>query len=187
MGGGQLIALEREAHCTQRLVDSQVLPADSVITGDGISFLQEGRQKFDLVTAFMLGPDIDGDFSARFLCAARNSLNPGGQVLVCSEIATMSAVRRVCTSQNFSFRWIEGVPADIPVPSTAVVSYTPVETDREVSSFARFPSLVSFGSLPGEGALSMYSLPKTPSPFASKLFYPEIMALLKDLMNKNRP
>ncbi len=132
---GRIQALEQSLEVAQEIIQHSVLPESDVKIGDGLAYLRSGQQKYNLITAFMLGPDISGHLISNFIAAARHSLNPDGKLLVCSEIGTMNVVKQVCQQQDLHFDWIEGVSADPPIPSTAIISFNQSgEQDQQVFS-----------------------------------------------------
>ena len=113
-------ALERRD--SEIITQSGILPKAQVITGDGLAHLRSGEKQYDLITANMLGSDAKGSLFIYLVNAAKHSLSPEGKLLVCSDPATMETVKKLCESNKLNYRWIDGVPADPPVPSTAIIS-----------------------------------------------------------------
>ena len=120
---GNLTALEMSETAAKDIVKSEILPESQVLAGDGLAHLRSGKKKYDLITANMLGPDDkDGTLFLNLIDAAKNSLSPEGKLLVYSEANTMGTVQRLCESEGLNYRWIQGVNAEPPVPSTAIIS-----------------------------------------------------------------
>ena len=117
------IALETSAGMAQAITNSRILPPDSVKVGDGLQYLTEGHTPFDLITASMFGPDGSESFAECFLEAARNSLKQNGKLLIYSDPHTMQTVKNVLEKKGIYYDWIGGIPADPPIPSTAIVSF----------------------------------------------------------------
>ncbi len=59
----------------------------------------EGK-RYDLITAFMFGPDEDGAFSRRFLDVAQYTLAANGRILLNSDANTVAAARQVCEARR---------------------------------------------------------------------------------------
>ncbi len=95
--------LGREA---ETLISSDVLPRKNIILGDGVEHFTESGEKYDLITAFLLGPDEEGELIERLLQPAVQSLTPEGKLLISSDLWTMSAVSKALTYGGYSFRWM---------------------------------------------------------------------------------
>lgn len=65
--GGIVTAVESIPASAQGIIDSGILPAEQVVVGDGLEVLRTTPEKYDLITAFMLGPDNTGSFTRAFL------------------------------------------------------------------------------------------------------------------------
>jgi precorrin-6B methylase 2 len=58
-------------------------------------------KKYDLITAFMLGPDKEGRLSKALLDAAQCVLAPEGKVFIASDDETMAAANEVCAASGY--------------------------------------------------------------------------------------
>jgi hypothetical protein len=88
----QLVLLE--ANPLQSSFAKKLLLSAEVFQGNGLDWLERTERRFDLITAFMLGPDYDDDgFVRHFLAAALNRLNEKGSLLIASDVATMQVVQ----------------------------------------------------------------------------------------------
>ncbi len=129
--GGSVDAVESRSPQVQDMIDSGIIPAEHAHVGDGIDFLKssgEAGGKFDLITAFMLGPDCSGQLTREVLSVAQGALDSGGQLLVTSEIDTMSTVRSVCDQLCVPYDYIHGVPMKGEtgsLPNTLIASFPP--------------------------------------------------------------
>ncbi|MBI2049564.1 class I SAM-dependent methyltransferase [Candidatus Roizmanbacteria bacterium] len=66
------------------------LPNVSIVDGDGIALMaQTPDNTYDMVVAYMLGPDDRGDFIDAFYTQANRIINPNGRILVTSDGNTM--------------------------------------------------------------------------------------------------
>ncbi len=102
--GGSVEAVEQEQ--TSHLIAARgIVAADRLHTGDGLAFLGATEQvgRFNLITAFMLGPDPEGRLSDELLTAARLALVPGGQLLMTSDIQTVPAFQEACRQQGIGY------------------------------------------------------------------------------------
>ncbi len=121
---GHLQALEQDPAQARQIIQNGILPSSDVQIGDGLAYLRQGRQKYDLLTAFMLGPDESGVLANALFKEVPRSLSPHGKLLVYSDIGTMPVVRKCCEEQQLPFDWINCFPAqDFPVPTTAVIRF----------------------------------------------------------------
>ncbi len=113
--GGVVDAVEVSEGHMRLAVENGFVDPDHAHTADGIDFLEqleeEGRQ-VDLVTAFMFGPDGNGDFARLFLNAASSVLKPDGKVLMTSDQGTMSAIERVIQQNGTPYEYVHGVEID---------------------------------------------------------------------------
>ena len=73
-----------------------IFPKGRVICADGVAYLKAlPEASLDLVTASMLGPDIQGNLCREFLNACKHALKPEGVVLVSTDCGTMNTLQRV--------------------------------------------------------------------------------------------
>jgi SAM-dependent methyltransferase len=122
--GGKVEAVEPWQKGVAEIVESGVLPAEDVYVEDGIEFLSKRGQsgnKFDLITAFMFGPDADGSFSNQLIAAASRALEPSGQLLVTSDGGTMEAVQHTCDLRGVKYEHIYAIPGE--VPETVIITF----------------------------------------------------------------
>ena len=106
LNGGTVEVAELEPEHADHIVQSQILPPESVHVGDGVNRLRQLARvgkKFDLLAAFMFGPDYFGHNIKRLLPAAGEALDNGGKLLVSSDPQTMEAVRTVCSDRGIEF------------------------------------------------------------------------------------
>jgi len=124
--GGSVEAIE-SSELGKGIIDKGILLADQVHLGDGISYLAapDQRGKYDLVTAFMLGPDSSGELTRSILASAQNALASEGRLLITSDIGTIGTARSVCQGMSLAYEEIAGVPmANGPLPNALVVSFS---------------------------------------------------------------
>lgn len=128
--GATVTAIEEEGVMADKIVQAGILPAESVIKADGLEYLNslstKGIQDYDLVTAFMLGPDRDGTLFRNLAQACSTALNPNGNLLVTSDTVTIEVVRKVAQASGVSFNRVQGfsegkdiVPTTIIVPQSS--------------------------------------------------------------------
>lgn len=97
---------------------------DHVHHGDGLDFLRNvsGADRYDLVTAFMFGPDTCGDLALGLLEASRHALRTGGYLVINSDPDTMTAVQSVLSAEGQTFELIPGESLEPTwLPDTVVV------------------------------------------------------------------
>ncbi len=79
-----------------------LVPADKLIAADGIRYLEEAApDSLDLITAFMLGPDTNGQLSTDLMRVSQNALKENGALLVASDVLTIYNVQNANTFSNF--------------------------------------------------------------------------------------
>lgn len=94
--GGDVKGVELDSSSVQRGRELQFVPSEQIANGDGIQYLKSlPAGTLDVVSASMLGPDIEGSLCRDFLQACRHALKPGGTVLVTSDAGTLTALLRV--------------------------------------------------------------------------------------------
>lgn len=109
------------------IVESGILPRENVLQEDGIAYLnslaERGVSQYDLVTAFMLGPDEHGVLFRQLAQACRKALTPYGNLLVISDLGTFSAAQEACEQAGLPFNRIRGVSdnGEIVVPNVLIV------------------------------------------------------------------
>lgn len=106
--GGRVEAVEAHPRIAKVISDRQILPEDQVHAGNGITLLEQDdyRGGFDLITAFMLGPDMDGRLARRLLPAARQALAADGCLLMTSDTISLMAFRDACAEVGVACRYI---------------------------------------------------------------------------------
>ena len=124
--GADVEAVEQNEQQAKEIVADGILPEDKVHVSDGLAFLNgvNGAENgYDLVTAFMLGPDINADLFRKLAHASGNALSEGGNLLVTSDGGTFSAAMRACESSGVPHHFIHGVGdgGDIIVPHTLII------------------------------------------------------------------
>jgi hypothetical protein len=104
-----------EPHAAQASGLRRLFPKSDVHEGDGLSRLKSGRETYDLISAFMLGPnDADDGMVAQFIRCALPKLAQGGRLLICSDVATMQAVQHVLLRiTGLRCRWL--IQDELPV------------------------------------------------------------------------
>jgi hypothetical protein len=80
-------------------------------TGDGIEFLGSAAStgRYDLITAFMLGPDVEGELASNLFDVSRNALREDGRLVLTSDPWTMFAAKLVCEEQRISHQFMLGL------------------------------------------------------------------------------
>lgn len=129
LNGGTVDAVEANSAFAQHIVDLGILSAGRVIVGNGLETLQTTSEKYDLITAFMLGPDDPrGGLTRALLNSSRNALVPGGSILITSDTDTMTTVKRVCKQEGVPHDYIQGIPlgGNDFLPSAVIASF-PIE------------------------------------------------------------
>lgn len=125
LNGGTVDAIESKPRLARDIVDLGILPAERVITGNGIEALRTTPEKYDLITSFMLGPDdSDGSLARALLDSGRHALVPGGSILITSDVNTIATVKRVCEQDGVPHDYIHGLPVDDGfLPGTVIASF----------------------------------------------------------------
>ncbi len=98
-------ALQLDDRCAKSLIDADILSRQNIFLGDGVKHLKTLDKQYDLVTAFLFGPDEEGTLAERFIEPAVQSLTPEGKVLITSDLWTMSAVSEVLVYGGYHFSW----------------------------------------------------------------------------------
>jgi precorrin-6B methylase 2 len=114
MNGGTVDVLERSSVGADALRQSGIVDPGHVHEGDGIAYLADARVagEYDLITAFMFGPDPAGVLAADLLDASRNALAYNGHLLISSEISSISALCAVCEQRGIRYDFIDALPVD---------------------------------------------------------------------------
>ncbi len=105
-----LMALEQNKDKAKHLLNSELLPYEAIIIGDGVKQLttmakeENSKLKYDLITAFLFGPDKDGELTRKLLKPATESLSENGKLLICSDLWTMSKVSWALTHNGYRFQ-----------------------------------------------------------------------------------
>lgn len=123
---GRVEAVEAHPRIARVISDRQILPEQQVYACNGIKFLEQGncRGSFDLITAFMLGPDMDGRLARRLLPAAQQALLASGCLLMTSDTISLMAFREACTEAGVEHRYIAAAEtAAGPRPGAVAVSF----------------------------------------------------------------
>jgi SAM-dependent methyltransferase len=99
--GSNVTGVEINTESVQAGKSLSSFPEGKVIRTDGIAYLKSlPEASLDLVTASMLGPDIQGNLCREFLNACKHALKPEGVVLVSTDLVTMETVQRVNPLNN---------------------------------------------------------------------------------------
>ena len=89
-----------EENTLQARFAQKILPAVEISQRDGLSCLRQTEQRFDLITAFMLGPDYyDDGLVQDFIAVASQRLTEQGAILIASDVATMKVVQSQIKTQ----------------------------------------------------------------------------------------
>jgi hypothetical protein len=121
-------AIEEDPKFAQQIIKSGILPEENVNITDGIAYFmsmgEKGIEKYDLITAFMLGPDPDMSLFRRLVKACTTALNEGGNLLITSDTCTFSAIKKILESLQIPFHFIAGVmdEKEITVQNTLIIS-----------------------------------------------------------------
>lgn len=112
-----------EAHHRQADRLKRLFPQSQVIVGDGLEWLGQHCKQYDLITAFMLGPEDDeGALALAFIPKALASLSEQGRLFICSDTATMHGVQQVLENTgDVCCNWLVGEP-NTYLPVCVVVS-----------------------------------------------------------------
>jgi hypothetical protein len=119
----QMTLLEEDPRQARGL--HRLLPGAEIWEGDGRQWLTSTKNQFDLITAFMLGPDFeDSGLVEGFIHAATACLAPHGKLLIATDVATMHVVKTVLQSlPNLACQWL--IPAERQsFPVTVILSQT---------------------------------------------------------------
>lgn len=104
-----------ESHEPQAVRLRELFPKSRVVAGNGLLWLGSCRDRYDLITAFMLGPDADDGLALEFVQRALPCLTRTGRLLVCTDTATMHGLRRVVGQvPGISCQWLVDEP-DFPL------------------------------------------------------------------------
>ncbi len=106
LNGGSVEAAELEPEHAAEIAISGILPPENIHIGDGAWTLRQLNRKgkrFDLVAAFMFGPDYFGSRIGRLLHEVGPALDENGKFLVTSDPQTMEAARTVCFDNDIEF------------------------------------------------------------------------------------
>lgn len=125
--GSRVEAVENNQQSAQKIIDSAILPEDQVHITDGLAYLGSAQSKdesFDLVTAFMLGPDMEGSLFRRLAKASSTTLSGDGKLLITSDFGTLSTVKAISEQSGAKYNFVHGVSQgdEIVVPNTLVLS-----------------------------------------------------------------
>lgn len=117
-----------EEYSPQAVLLRRLFPKGKICLTNGLSWLEaNANQQFDLISAFMLGPDYEGDgLVVRFLEQALSCLSPAGALLICSDTATMQVVQNVLRDKpELNCYWLlDESPMshdDVSIPITVIV------------------------------------------------------------------
>jgi hypothetical protein len=117
-----------EQNTSQARILRTLMPQATIQPEDGLRWLRQANQRFDFITAYMLGPDYDDTGLARTLLEEiPNYLTDRGKAFICSDVATMHVVRsHLNTGKLMSVHWL-------PVPEP--------DKKKSIASLRRFDSL----------------------------------------------
>lgn len=121
----QVHAVEINPEHAKRLESLPAMTGRQVHVQDGVTLLEKPPQnkKFDLVTAFLFGPDKSGGLSEAFVRAADHGLEPDGHILLDSDRPTMNFVMAACDRHGRRYEFIEGWsrPGQLVYPDKLVI------------------------------------------------------------------
>lgn len=132
--GATVNAVERNDRSADHITETGILHAQDVIKADGIAYLESlserGVEHYDLVTAYMLGPDREGVLFRKLAKACSKGLALGGNLLVTSDGRTIETAREVCQTAGVHFNRIPGISdgEKALVPTTIVIPQASCET-----------------------------------------------------------
>lgn len=121
----EVVALEQNEDLVNRIIEAGIIQRERVIAGDGIQHLASvpDEERYDLIAAYMLGPDIEGTLFRSLAIASGRALNPGGNLVVTSDGGTFATAREICDSLGVVSNYIMGISDNgkIIVPQTLVI------------------------------------------------------------------
>lgn len=126
LNGGEAEAVDQYPDFTNLMVGQGILDADHVHQTDGIEYLRSdvAAGQYDLITAFMFGPDTTGALSRELLDAARHALAEDGRLLITSDIGTMRVAELACNEAGVAMAKTQSIPLPEGVlPATIVVGF----------------------------------------------------------------
>lgn len=126
LNGGSVEVVESNPRFAQDMIELGIVTPDKVHQANGIELLSSAAStdQYDLITAFMLGPDTNGGLTQQLLGASRNALQSSGKLLVTSDIGTMLTVRGVCDRVGVSYEYVAGLPLETgPIPDVLIASF----------------------------------------------------------------
>ena len=112
-----------ESYAPQVRMLQALLPEAQIYDGDGLDWLSGHHQRYDLITAFMLGPDDeDHQLVSHFLNEAIACLKPNGKLIIGSDVATMHGVLSIVRKMTeLRCDWL--IPEiDAVLPVTVVIA-----------------------------------------------------------------
>lgn|GEM_PF-2147631 len=112
-----------ESYAPQVRMLQALLPEAQIYDGDGLDWLSCYHQTYDLITAFMLGPDDENhQLASHFLNEAISCLKPNGKLIIGSDVATMQGVLSIVRKMTeLRCDWL--IPdIDAVLPVTVVIA-----------------------------------------------------------------
>lgn len=101
--GARVTAIDLQEKSLDMLRALGVLDASAIRCKDGIDYLNSlAAGSLDMVTAFMLGPDINGNLVGKFYQAANHALKVNGRLIVTSDPDTRQTFQAK-VAQGFGF------------------------------------------------------------------------------------
>jgi predicted O-methyltransferase YrrM len=110
--GADLEVVERRPHQAKTLIEAEILPFEKIHIEDGVELLEEAAhngQRFDLIAAFMFGPDYLDKQTEGFLQKALSALSEEGTVAIYSDFHTMERVLGVCKRFGVNYNQLSRV------------------------------------------------------------------------------
>ncbi len=121
--GGYVEAVDIEKGCKE-IVRKELLPEDRVYLTEGIKFLQERPQKYDLIAGFTFGP-VAGEYGVELLLdfyeVASTSIKPEGKIILTSDSNSFKTIKLLekeglgVVSENLPSNVFVGEPAKEPI------------------------------------------------------------------------
>lgn len=126
--GGKAEAVDTSPVFAEFIAKLGILPPEYVHQGDGIELLSsaDAQNTYDLITAFMLGPDGRGELIGNLIESSQRALTENGRLVITSDPMTMSTARRCCEQAGVVCNFVTGLPSTTSiVPDAMVISFDP--------------------------------------------------------------
>ena len=118
-----IIALEQNCSTAKEITATWILQQDKIVTWNWIEYLIKWNGDCDLITAFMLWPDLSWQLFTSLANASVNSLSSSGNLLITSDYWTYSKVAELLNMANVKYQQITGITEweNIIVPNTIII------------------------------------------------------------------